>query len=261
MKPALFTVATVLPLLAGLIPTAHAVECATGVVRASCFGPDRALLARSREPVIAGPNKVRTKSSLRAATIATGARNAAPRSVVAADDPAIFVSDLGAGALAATRDGDTAAARQGRFRQLYRQNFDVEACARFALGPHWQNATAQQRQEFVRLYEDYVVIGYSTHLHHLGGQSFTVLGSQPDKEGAIVTSRMNRIDGALPIGVDWQLNRTNHGYKVTNVTVSGISMASMQRADLVSVIQRNSGHVPAMLVALRDKNASNGIFQ
>jgi hypothetical protein len=41
--------------------------------------------------------------------------------------------------------------------------------------------------------------------------------------------------------------------------VSGINMASMQRSDLVSVIQRNSGHVQALLVALRDKNASNGI--
>ena len=34
MKPMLFAIATVLPLLAGVIPTAHAVECAAGVVRA-----------------------------------------------------------------------------------------------------------------------------------------------------------------------------------------------------------------------------------
>jgi ABC-type transporter MlaC component len=70
---------------------------------------------------------------------------------------------------------------------------------------------------------------------------------------------MNRIDGAGPIGVDWQINPTNRGYKVTNVIVSGISMASMQHSDLVSVIQRNSGLVQALLAALREKNASNGI--
>jgi phospholipid transport system substrate-binding protein len=184
-----------------------------------------------------------------------------PRSLAATDDPASLVSDLGSRALAAMRNGDTAAANQGRFRQLFRQYFDVAACARSALGPHWQNATAQQRQEFVRRYEDYVVIGYSTHLGHLGGESFTVLGSHPDKEGVIVTSRMNRIDGGAPIAVDWQLDPTNHGYKVTNVIVSGISMAGMQRADLVSFIQRNNGQVPVLLVALREKNASNGILQ
>jgi len=183
----------------------------------------------------------------------------APRSLAAPDDPASVVNDLGARALAAMRNGDTEEARQGRFRPLYRQHFNTEACARSALGPYWQDATAQQRQEFVKRYEDYVVIGYSTPLGYLGRESFTVLGSQPDKEGVIVTSRMNRIDGAAPIGVDWQLSPTNHGYKVTNVIVSGISMASMQRSDLVSVIQRNSGHVQALLAPLREKNASNGI--
>ena len=119
----------------------------------------------------------------------------------------------------------------------------------------------QQRQEYVKRYEDYIVIVYSTLLGHLGGESVTVLGSQPDEEGVIVRSRMNRIDGVAPIGVDWQINPTNRGYKVTNVIVSGISMASMQHSDLVSVIQRNSGLVQALLAALREKNASNGIVR
>jgi hypothetical protein len=30
---------------------------------------------------------------------------------------------------------------------------------------------------------------------------------------------------------------------------------------LVSVVQRNSGHMQALLVALREKNASNGILR
>ena len=157
-------------------------------------------------------------------------------------------------------NGDTAAAKQERFRQLFRQYFDVEACARSALGTYWRTATALQRQEFVELYEDYVVIGYSTALRALGGESFEVLGSQPDKEGVIVSSRI-QINGAAPIRVDWRLNPTNHGYKVTDVIVNGISTASTQHSDLVSVIQRNNGHVPSLLVALREKNASNGILR
>ncbi len=99
----------------------------------------------------------------------------APRSVAATDDPANFVNDLGTRALAAMRNGDTAAV-QGQFRQLFRRYFDAEACARSALGPHWQNATAQEQQEYANRYEDYIVIVYSTLLGHLGGETFTVLG-------------------------------------------------------------------------------------
>jgi ABC-type transporter MlaC component len=122
--------------------------------------------------------------------------------LAATDDPASLVSDLGIRALAVMRNGDTATV-QGRFRRLFRQYFDAEACARSALGPHWQNATVQQRQEYANRYEDYIVIVYSTFFGHLdGGESFTVLGSQPDEEGVIVTSRMDLINGAS-IRVDW----------------------------------------------------------
>ncbi len=64
-----------------------------------------------------------------------------------------------------------------------------------------------------------------------------------------------------PIRVDWRLNPTNHGYKVTDVIVNGISTATTQHSELVSVIQRNAGQVPTLLVAMREKNASNGILR
>jgi len=180
-----------------------------------------------------------------------------PTSLAATNDPASVVGDLGSRAIAAMRNEDTAATKQERFRQLFRQYFDLEACARSALRPHWQNATAQQRQEYTNRYEDYIVIVYSTLLGHLRGENFTVLGSRPSAEGVIIASR---VSGIVSIGVDWLLNPTNNGYKVTNLFVGGIDMASMQRSDLVSVVQRNNGQVQAFLVALREKNASNGIL-
>lgn len=183
-----------------------------------------------------------------------------PISLAATNDPSSFISDLGGRALVSMPNGNTAAVRQGLFRQLFRQYFDVEACARAALGPYWLKATAQQRQEFVELYADYVAIGYSTAFTALGGESFKIVGSRPDKEGVIVTSRIE-IHGAAPITLNWQLNSTNHGYKVTDVTVDGISMASRQHSELISVLQRNGGQMSALLVAMRDKNASNGIIR
>jgi hypothetical protein len=45
------------------------------------------------------------------------------------------------------------------------------------------------------------------------------------------------------------------------VTVDGISMASRQHSELISVLQRNGGQMSALLVAMRDKNASNGVIR
>ena len=66
---------------------------------------------------------------------------------------------------------------------------------------------------------------------------------------------------AAPIRIDWRLNPTNHGYKVTDVIVNGISTAGTQHSDLISFIQRHNGDVPSFLVALREKNASNGMLR
>jgi hypothetical protein len=74
MKPMLFAIATVLPLLAGVIPTAHAVECAAGVVRAGCAGPNGAVVAGPRGAAVAGPHGVRMRSTPQAGTTVTGAR-------------------------------------------------------------------------------------------------------------------------------------------------------------------------------------------
>ena len=83
MKPTLFAIATILPLLAGVIPTAHAVECAAGVVRAGCAGPNGAVVAGPRGGAAAvGTNGMRMRSAPRAGTTATGARgNTATKAV------------------------------------------------------------------------------------------------------------------------------------------------------------------------------------
>ena len=82
MKPTLLAVVTVLLLLAGVIPTAHAVECAAGVVRAGCAGPNGAVVAGPRGAAAAGTNGMRIKSASPAGTTATGARgNTATKAV------------------------------------------------------------------------------------------------------------------------------------------------------------------------------------
>jgi hypothetical protein len=74
MKPTLYAIATILSLLTGAIPTAHAVECATGVVRAGCAGPNGAVVAGPRGAAAAGTNGMRMRSAPRAGATATGAR-------------------------------------------------------------------------------------------------------------------------------------------------------------------------------------------
>jgi phospholipid transport system substrate-binding protein len=175
----------------------------------------------------------------------------------AAADPAALISNLGSRALEVLGKDATQSQRAARFRELLREDFDVPAIARFVLGRYWNTATEEQRAEYVKLFEDYIALAYSTRLAEYTGETFKVTGSRPDGDGAIVSSQIRPAGGA-PVKVDWRLTGRNGIYKISDVSVDGISMAVTQRSEFASVIQHNGGQVQGLITMLREKTAGSG---
>ena len=143
-----------------------------------------------------------------------------------------------------------------RFHELFREDFDVPGIARFVLGRYWKTTTAEQQEEFVKLFEDYIAIVYSSQLAAYSGETLKVTGSRADPEGAIVASEIIRPTGAPPVKVEWHLADQNGTYKISDVSVDGISMAVTQRSEFASVIQRNGGQVQGLIAMLREKTGN-----
>ena len=171
----------------------------------------------------------------------------------AAADPAAVVSNLGSRALEVLGKNAPQSQRVARFRELLREDFDVPEISRFVLGRYWNVATEEQRAEFVKLFEEYIALAYSTRLAEYTGETFKVTGSRPDAGGAIVSSQIVRPAGAPPVKVDWRLTGRNGAYKISDVSVDGISMAVTQRSEFASVIQHNGGQVQGLITMLREK--------
>ena len=60
-------------------------------------------------------------------------------------------------------------------------------------------------------------------------------------------------DPTTPVRVDWRVASRGDIYKITDVSVEGISMANTQRDEFASVIRKNSGKISALLEILRKK--------
>lgn len=175
----------------------------------------------------------------------------------AAADPTALISSLGNRALEVLGKGTTEAQRAARFRELLREDFDVPGIARFVLGRYWNTATEEQRAEFVKLFEGYVAQAYATRLAEYAGETFKVTGSRPDPDGAVVSSQILRPAGQAPIKVDWRLSGRGGVYKISDVSVDGISMAVTQRSEFASVIQHNGGQVEGLIAMLRQRSAGS----
>lgn len=197
------------------------------------------------------------RSALTAAFVMLAGMLAPVIPATAAADPAAMISNLGSRALEVLGKGATPAQRTERFRELLREDFDVPGIARFVLGRYWNTATEEQRAEYVKLFEDYIAMAYATRLAEYTGETFKVTGSRPEADGAIVSSQIIRPGGAAPVKVDWRLTGRNGVYKISDVSVDGISMAVTQRSEFASVIQHNGGQVQGLIAMLRQRTAGN----
>jgi len=148
------------------------------------------------------------------------------------------------------------AIRQARFRQLFQQDFDGPGIARLVLGAYWRSASDVERQEFVKLFEDYVAIVYTARLANFGGKTFKIRGSRGDGDGVIVSTDVTSPGNASPLRIDWRLVNDNGRYKINDVIVEGVSMTVTQRSEFGSIIQRNGGQVRGLIALMRVKTAS-----
>ena len=180
---------------------------------------------------------------------------AAPPPVNPADAVA-FMNQLWDRAVILLSNKTDAAIRMARFRELFRTDFDCPGIARFVLGRYWRTASNEEQQEFVRIFEDYVVFVYTARLSNFGGETMKVRGSRSDGDGVIVSTDMISPGRAAPLRIDWRLASDNGSYKISDVIVEGISMAVTQRSEFAAVVQRNGGQIQSLLALMREKTAS-----
>jgi phospholipid transport system substrate-binding protein len=177
-----------------------------------------------------------------------------PTGAAAEDDAEKFVKELGDTAInLLSANGIADAERESRFRNFFRTNFDIERIGRFTLGKHVRRADEQQMAEFLRLFEDFIVVTYASRFSEYSGETFSVrsVRSAPGRD-TIVLTEILRPSGGPPYRVDWQVRRENGANKIIDIKVEGVSMSVSQRAEFGSVIQRQGG-VDGLIRQLRSK--------
>jgi phospholipid transport system substrate-binding protein len=170
----------------------------------------------------------------------------------AAQDAQSFVQTLGQQAIQVLGPQVPEAQRVARFRELFRNDFDLAGIGQFVLGRYWRVATPQEQQEFLGLFHEYLVRAYSARLGQYSGEQFQVLNARPYGAQAVVSSQILRQNGA-PVHVDWYLVDSGGRFLISDVYVGGVSMKVTQRDEFAAVIQRSGGRVAGLLAELRQK--------
>lgn len=172
-------------------------------------------------------------------------------------DPAGFIKSMATraiGVLKETAGGDKQK-REAEFRTIFRENFDIPEIGKFVLGVHWRNASEQQRTEYLKEFETYVVRTYAERLSEYSGEQLEVGRAQAQGEKNFVDSVIRRPNGAPPIRIVWEVEKRGGGFKVVDLKIESVSMSQTQRSDFGSYVSQNGGKVDALIARLKQFNA------
>ncbi len=141
--------------------------------------------------------------------------------------------------------------REQALRELLMRGFDTETIGRVVLGRHWRTATGPQRQEYRRLFQDFIVTSYANRLAKYPNSRVVVTGVRTGKRNVVIVKSLVHRPAKPPLRVDWLVRYSAQGYRVIDVVIAGISMAITQRSEFGSIIHKHGGDMEGLLAALR----------
>jgi phospholipid transport system substrate-binding protein len=154
--------------------------------------------------------------------------------------------------------GDMSPAEQAEaMRPLLHEYFGVEEIGAWVVGRYWRGASEAERQEFLRLFQDFVLYAYAQQFQQYGGEQLRVQGATPIADDtALVDSVVVRPTADTNPRVTWRVTRVNNGtLQIRDVAVEGVSMAQTQRSDFTATIQQRGGTLAGLNDALGAKVA------
>ncbi|MEQ9488233.1 MAG: ABC transporter substrate-binding protein [Alphaproteobacteria bacterium] len=170
-----------------------------------------------------------------------------------ADQAIDFIRTLAEQAVDVLQDTDAPlSTREEGVQKLLRDNLDLKTMGQFALGAQWRSASPDSREEYLKLFSEYVIRGYARRLGGYSGQTFKVEGSGPAGKYDVLVNTVIVTDDQPEIKAGWRVRTSSDGsLKIIDLVVEGVSMLQTERAQFDSVMQTNG--LPGLITSLQDR--------
>ena len=140
--------------------------------------------------------------------------------------------------------------RRVEIRRAADSLFDFTEMSRRALGRHWAERTAAERDEFVRLFTDLIARSYIGKIDRYAGEAISYTGERVDGDEASVRSQVVTAKGSQ-IPVEYRLHRSNESWSAYDVLIENVSLVGTYRSQFDRIIKAES--FANLLRRLREK--------
>jgi phospholipid transport system substrate-binding protein len=125
-------------------------------------------------------------------------------------------------------------------RRIAEEVFDFDETAKRSLGRHWQDRTAEERQQFVRLFTELIDRAYLRRVERYDGEQVVIVSDSVEGNQAVVQTRIVTRDKS-EIPVEFLMHRTGEDrWRVWDVKIAGMSLVASYRAQFNKIIHAES---------------------
>lgn len=148
----------------------------------------------------------------------------------------------------------------GRLRELINKiaapHIDLDYIGRYVLGPHWRQATPEQKTRFSKAFATYVINTYIKAMIRYADATVQVLPprGQGSNSRIVRVSTVVRRKNAGPISIDYRLHRRHGQWLVVDVIVDGVSLVINYRRTFGSAIGQKG--MDRLIEDLEQRNAA-----
>ena len=130
---------------------------------------------------------------------------------------------------------------------------DFEEATRLAVGRAWSQTTPEQKKRLVSEFRNMLVRTYSNAIEAYQGQTLKVLPSRGEPKGDEATVRTQFVRaGGQPLPIDFQMRKTEKGWKVFDIAVEGVSLVLTYRSEFDAVVKQEG--IDGLIKRLAQKN-------
>ena len=129
--------------------------------------------------------------------------------------------------------------RRAAVRKVAEEIFDLTETAKRALGPHWQQRTPAEREEFTQLFADVLESTYIARIDEYGGERVKYVGEKIDGDVAVVNTRVVTRKGT-EVPVDARMLRRGDKWYIYDVILEGVSLINNYRTQFDRIIRTSS---------------------
>jgi phospholipid transport system substrate-binding protein len=129
--------------------------------------------------------------------------------------------------------------RRAAVRKLATEAFDVQETARRALGPHWQQRTPAEREEFVQLFADLLERTYISKIDLYGGERLKFTDERIDGDTAVVRAKVTTRQGT-DVPVEGRMHKRGERWLIYDVAIENISLIANYRSQFDRIIRTSS---------------------